>query len=230
MHKKISSAKIGIIFMISILALASISAGYALWFEDLTINGTVNTGTLEWKFKLPVTISDNSAPPPYYDPTNPNFKPDYNCDPNLGLYGPGDQPFIGLKNVAWGTATKIDDHTLQMTINEVYPGYYNHLDFWVQCTGTVPLVIDRFIVTDIDGNELVVIRDTGIFEFDISGDGINDMQIDWGHPFGEPASQLHTGDKRDVSFGFCFLQPLPEDATIILYLSLIGVQYNEWQP
>ena len=41
------TAKLGAIFMISIMALAGIGAGYAAWTDVITIKGTVNTGTVD---------------------------------------------------------------------------------------------------------------------------------------------------------------------------------------
>lgn len=50
-RKEDNIAKIGVIFLVSVMALAGASAGYALWSEDLTIDGTINTGTVdvEWQ-------------------------------------------------------------------------------------------------------------------------------------------------------------------------------------
>jgi len=39
------TAKIGALFLVALMALTGVSAGYAMWYDDLTINGTVNTGT-----------------------------------------------------------------------------------------------------------------------------------------------------------------------------------------
>jgi len=46
------AAKLGAIFLISIMALAGTSAGYALWSETLTIDGTITTGDVdvEWSY------------------------------------------------------------------------------------------------------------------------------------------------------------------------------------
>jgi len=54
------TAKIGVIFLISVMTLAGVSAGYSLWFEDLTIEGTINTGTfnVDWSIE---DIYDNEA-------------------------------------------------------------------------------------------------------------------------------------------------------------------------
>ena len=218
--------KLAAIFIVSVIGLAGASAGYALWYDELHLDIDVYTGSLSWIFEYPVTLADVFCPPDYY-PTN---FPDYLCDPNIGFYAPGSQPYIGDKNVGCGSAILVDDHHIQVTINNAYPGYYNHLDFWVECTGTIALVIDSLLIYDASGALIAVINSMGVTEFDITGDGYNDMQIKWGHPFGEPGAQLHPGDERDISFGFCFLQPLPQDATIVLYFSLLGIQYNEWVP
>jgi len=47
------TAKIGALFLVSVLALAGASAGYAMWSDELYIDGTVNTGTIgaEWSIK-----------------------------------------------------------------------------------------------------------------------------------------------------------------------------------
>lgn len=37
--------KLGLIFLISLIALAGASVGYALWFQDLTIKGEIHSGT-----------------------------------------------------------------------------------------------------------------------------------------------------------------------------------------
>lgn len=41
------SAKIGAIFLMSILALAGIGMGYAAWTDTITVEGTVNTGNVD---------------------------------------------------------------------------------------------------------------------------------------------------------------------------------------
>lgn len=44
------TAKIGAMFLVSIIALAGIGAGYAAWTDTIYIQGTVNTGSVEWHF------------------------------------------------------------------------------------------------------------------------------------------------------------------------------------
>jgi hypothetical protein len=46
------TAKLGALFLVSVIALAGASAGYALWYEDLYIKGEVNTGSLDVEWSL----------------------------------------------------------------------------------------------------------------------------------------------------------------------------------
>jgi hypothetical protein len=216
--------KVAVIFIVSLFALAGSSASYALWYDNLHLDVDAETGTLNWIFAYPITVSDTICPPPYY----PTDTPDYLCDPNIGLYDIY-SPYLGDKNIGCADATLIDDHHIQFNVNNAYPGYYNHIDFWIINTGTIPLVIDSVTIWDIYGNELITFCSIGVHEIDLNGDGLIDMHIYWGHPFGEPAAQVHEGERRDISFGFCFLQPLPQDENIVLDLGLLAVQYNEWE-
>jgi len=49
-RKNNSLSKIGVVFLVSIMALTAIGAGYSAWFDTITITGTVSTGSVEWKF------------------------------------------------------------------------------------------------------------------------------------------------------------------------------------
>jgi hypothetical protein len=48
--RDMKTAKLGAIFLISVLTLAGIGAGYAAWTDTIFIKGTVKTGSVGWKF------------------------------------------------------------------------------------------------------------------------------------------------------------------------------------
>ena len=227
--------KIAVVFIVSIFALSGVGAAYAMWSDTVTIHGTIETGTVEWAFEAPYTSTDPFDPAtwgylPGGVPGNPYFFRDYNCDPNNGFYGWGPTQYDSVnypepKNVGYGYLIEEDSHTLKMTIYDAYPGYFNHFDFWIHYFGSIPGKIDSLVIKNETGTVIETIRTLGTYEFDSSGDGISDMQIKWGHPFGD---QLHYCDERDVSFGLCFLQPLPQGSTITLYLEYVVVQWNEY--
>ena len=216
--------KIGLICLVLVLAMGMLGAAYASWSQTLTIKEDVYTGEFCMEFgpQTP-TVKDTRKPPPVYPVAEPGDA-DENATKNFTSVT------RTLKNVAWGTANyTAGDHPtgLIVTFNDVYPWYYNHIDFWVHYIGSIPGKIDSFVIRNETGIVIETIRALGIYEFDISGDGVPDMQIQWGHPFGD---QLHYCDERDISFGFCFLQPLPQDSVITLYLEYVVVQWNEYQP
>jgi hypothetical protein len=55
------STKLGTIFLVSIMALAGVTIGYAAWSETLTIDGDVTTGTFDVDFIAGPTHSDVTA-------------------------------------------------------------------------------------------------------------------------------------------------------------------------
>jgi len=42
-----NTAKLGVIFIVAAMALAGVSAGYAAWFDTITVHGTVSTGDVD---------------------------------------------------------------------------------------------------------------------------------------------------------------------------------------
>lgn len=58
---KMKTAKIGVLFLVALMGLTGVSAGYALWFDDLTINGTVNTGTFNVDWSVGTPYAENDA-------------------------------------------------------------------------------------------------------------------------------------------------------------------------
>ena len=44
---KMNTAKLGVIFIVTAMALAGVGAGYSAWFDTITVTGTVNTGDVD---------------------------------------------------------------------------------------------------------------------------------------------------------------------------------------
>lgn len=128
--------KLSVLALALVLALGGLGIGYASWTDMVVVEETVTTGTVCVEFQqLPLTISDDDAPPP----VSPTTTPDMTCDPltmaNVRYVNPP-------KNVAWGEAVWVDEDTLQVTLHDAYPCYYNHVDFWVHNCGTIPIIMD----------------------------------------------------------------------------------------
>ena len=46
-RNKMSTAKLGVMFIVAAMALAGVGAGYSAWFDTITVTGTVNTGDVD---------------------------------------------------------------------------------------------------------------------------------------------------------------------------------------
>ena len=227
--------KLAIIFVVSIFALTSVATGYAMWSQDLTIYGDVSTGTLDWCWVQPLKVEDTECPPPYY----PTDDPDGNCDPNFGFieggvgWGPlwyDPELYPEPKNVACGELEVIDCHTLAIVINYAYPGYWNGVQTHVFNYGTIPIKIQEAVLSwDPEGTDIIAIinedNEGYVIHIDLDGDDITDMELIWGDHFGD---QLHGDLNFEISWQFCFLQNLKQNAQYIFYVTLTGVQWNEY--
>ena len=221
--------KIAAIFIATIFALSGLGVAYAAWTDTITIYGDITTGVVEWEFWAAPSVLDTCAPPPYYPPV----EADWNCDPDYGFFDEFEQPtewYRTDKNVGWGYAEKIDPHTIKFELYNVYPGYYNHIDWWVHGLGTIPIKIESVTITDADNNQIGYLKEAPLspasyIYLDIDNDGYNDTQIKWGNHWG---TQLEFCNTADMSFGICFLQPLDQNQDITIYISIQAVQWNEY--
>ena len=125
------TGKIGAIFLISILALAGIGMGVASWTDTITIDGTVNTGTVQY------TIKEYSATWAYkVILTGEIVYEDHE------LVDPGN---IGLYPVANAVAREgaADEDDVVMTFNNVFPKVRLTADFIFHYDGSVPVKISE---------------------------------------------------------------------------------------
>ena len=168
------SAKLGALFLIAVMALAGVGAGYAMWFQELTIDVEINTGD----FKVGVRDDGTGDPGPHY-PVGALY-PQAGQDP--AIYGtvdmnhePGDN-YEG-KNVA-NTTSINGAWKFNKTIDgQVVPFYHNIYEFvynaypwyesWIMITfangGTIPAKIA-------DGHWNPMSDPMGLFPFLAVGD------------------------------------------------------------
>lgn len=214
--------KIGLICLVLVLAMGMLGAAYASWSQTLVITEEVNTGDFCMEFGiLSPTVSDDDPPPPVF----PTDYPDEN----------GATDFTSVwtteKNVAWGEAAYDagDNPTgLTVTFHDVYPWYYNHVDFWVHNCGTIPAHLDKILVLDAPGGTLLVeiTYDGQIVTLDLDGNGTDDFQMLWGDNIGD---QFDPCIQKNFSFGILVLQdddPTWQDNTFTFYIELVFNQFN----
>ena len=123
------TAKLGAIFLISVMALAGIGAGYAAWTDTITIDGTVNTGSVDinieylsgtWVWKYPEHgfgywhgWASTSNPPDVI---------------------PADASFVASASADF---TEVDD-TILITTVDLFPCQFFMVDFLIHYEGSVP--------------------------------------------------------------------------------------------
>jgi len=199
--------KILLVTLSIILAMGALGVGYALWFEELYVDVTVNTGELDWEFW------NHEVPAGY--PTEPTYTyADHGFDPPAYIKD------VAQTNHVWVDRDgDLDWDTLELEIIDAYPGYYNHISTHVHCNGTVPLIIVGAWVTYGDSEAWLPAGDwVTIF------DGA--MRVSFGNNYGD---QLHFCDSRDISFDFKILQPAEQGHTYTFSIRYVAVQYNEYE-
>jgi len=107
------TAKIGAIFLVSVMALAGASAGYALWLDELHLDIDVYTGNigLEWSIE------------------------------GFGDSEPYEKDFSYIDGYLWGW-TEDANTGLWLTIYNGYPCIDYYVDFNIECTGSIPVHIE----------------------------------------------------------------------------------------
>jgi len=154
--------KIGLLALALVLALGALGVGYAAWTDTVTIEGTVNTGTVDivvenysgmWMWKLP------GYTPDYELTTDPNYKP----PPQLLNY---DKPFIvayscAAQTSAGATPAPVDD-SVTVTFNNLFPLMDGgriipwEADFECHYVGSIPVkvMLDPITITADSGMDL----------------------------------------------------------------------------
>lgn len=206
--------KLLLITGVLLISLLLIGFGYARWYETLSVSGTVNTGELDWEITQ-CFVQDTYAPPLQV--------PDLTCDPGFDNIRQLD------KNVGWGECQLVDsdgdgdNDTLELTLHNVYPCYFNEIAFYPRNNGTIPLIIDSVTI----GGE--VFREHGAEKsLDLDGDGVDDIEIRWNDNFG---LQLEPGENApEISFWVHVLQGAPEGESLTFTITIDAVQWNEYVP
>ena len=229
--------KIAALFIVSIFALSGTGIAFAAWFDTVTIEGTVDTGSLCWQFTS-ATIEDDNQPI-NFGGDYPTDTPDLTCHPGF-VYDEILGDFWKLdKNVAWGSIERKDldsdgyYETLELILNNVYPCNFNEVSFYIRNCGTIPLKFNNIVISDGTDESYYIDSDTAkprIFTLDLNDNGVDDFEIWWNDDdFGE---QLEPGDRlSEQSLWLHVLQDEDPDfqgGSFTFYISLVAVQWNEY--
>ena len=198
-------------------ALTLVAVANALWFQVLTLKTTAATGDLRGKWQR-VSCVDNEPPNPFP--------------------GPGDPFPIQNKDVGHSTRT-IGDEVSQIIVTNGYPGYAIDCEVEVRSTGTVPIHVERVLMTIDDPSTpqnpdfaKECLTTDGFCQTMLGGPDLYDLD-----PLTPPdpvyaeidgvllGCQLHTNDRATGSFIFGVRQPAKEKTTYVINLY---VQFNQW--
>jgi len=135
------TAKLGAIFLISVMALAGIGAGYSAWTDTITVTGTVNTGNVDINVEylsgtyIYKTIDDHGLV--YWHGWN---------DDTHG------EPAVDNILVASATADFVagTDDAITVTANNLFPCQWFMVDFLIHYTGSVPGRINALTIDSAD--------------------------------------------------------------------------------
>jgi len=143
--RDIKKAKIGAIFLVSVMALAGASAGYALWFDYLHLDVSVETGYINAEWSV-VQVYDNEIEGKDYSSIEAILFDDFRFESPTGALP---------QTNGW----------MWIYIYNAYPCITYTVDFDLHCTGSIPIHLEditynwntmpdaaEVTFTDMDGN------------------------------------------------------------------------------
>jgi len=199
--------KLMVIPMLLVFALVLTGFAYAHWEKIITINGTVNTGELDWEFTFASCLDEIGN--------------DWNIADG---FAPA-TPWRVDKDVGSTSVEITDPHTVIVTLDNVYPSYFTTVSVYAHNTGTIPLIIDSVII---DGHVFRKTIPRAYVQLDLDGDGKYDIEIWWRNGLG---TQIHPcEDSDEMSFWIHILQDAPQGETLEFTIQIVAINWNEYVP
>jgi len=225
--------KLAAISLLIAIALSMFGFVYSAWTDYVTIDGTVNMGSLTLAFD-------------YYEPPECH---EYYLDHATGQLVSGEYEGKDVGSCdAWYADLIMDEHTekqgyktLIILVENAYPQYYVHTTFVLHNIGTVPIDIAKYEITgekmDKDGNLIYNLlwydpdEDyIGSLYEDVNGNGIVDdgdievinLKITNSLPY-----QIDPCNKNKAEIDMDFKQDAEECHTYLIHVTVVGVQWNK---
>jgi len=234
--------KIGLLVLALVLVLGTVGVAYSMWWDNITVTGTVNTGRVCWEF-CDQTWLDGIPPNGVYEWPGPipGFPTQASWIAVFGDYTTGNG-FVGGfsrldKNVSWGTCDILDDngnvapqgHTIRATLHNVYPCNFNDFGFYVSNCGNIPIKVWRVKIFDNNGVLQATLYANGYVALDLNDDTCPDIEISYKDNFGvqiEPGASCQ--DSPEFSLWIHTLQCAPQGANLTFTITIEAVQWNEY--
>jgi hypothetical protein len=213
----------GVLFMAAVVGLAVIGAGYALWFQVLTLNASVTTGTLD------VEWSDEGTARIYSTTLGDTFVEEFL---DLEAQTPNPDFILGkVENLTCDQAISDDGHTMTVTDTGLYPyaGCLHVID--IHNSGTVPVHIDLDTVEvtnfdctpDPDCSEDDLTTELDGCELEMRPESTVPPTLD----LEENIVQLHPSNEIVCAIRVYANQSAPENATYTADVQVLACQWNE---
>lgn len=200
-----------------LIALLTSGVAYGLWSKNLTLNGTVNTGSVDASFSLEEV--DESGDFNDLCPSG-GYTIGQDCDLDGFL---DDHMEVEDKDVGSCTVEMLDAYTMEVTVDGAYPQYNCFVRYNVENTGSIPLKLfgpDYF------------------YEDVYMGRAINTTELHaniWPNNCFEDGIQIHTGDAVFCNLHISVYQAAEMDTEYSFLVKFFARQWNEdvlppWRP
>jgi predicted ribosomally synthesized peptide with SipW-like signal peptide len=161
--------KVGLICLALVVTLGGLGIGYAAWTDEVTIDGTVNTGSLDievvnqsntWVWKDTATDAMIRMHQYEYDPMN-SYPPNADCI--LIAYADADCPA--------GTPPTLDD-IVEVRFDNLFPDVDFVADFLLHYSGSVPakVMVANITGTDTDGDAFDIGAEVEVYYYEATWD------------------------------------------------------------
>jgi len=205
---RIDVRKLVPLFLIPVIVLAMTGVAYAMWYETLKVNVTVNTGEVDVEWSS-------------WSCTDTGTDPGYDKD-------------VGSCSVIAGDYDEEGDVIkLNITLSNTYPCYNVTIYGKVDNIGTIPVEPYRFFLDNnhngvYDEGDTAITTDT-MYTPDLDGDGKNDVEF-MVYLYDDHAcdgTQIDPNDYDTYGIVIHVLQDASENATYTLHLAFVFAQWNE---
>jgi hypothetical protein len=238
----------GGLVMMLVLALAAVGIGIALWSKVLTINGIVQTGSVNAQFLTVFTDDDDEVNNPDLDAGDTGDCPIHasplpgptSCDPKeTGAEGPNDVILHRYdKDVARCDATAVPDgqdnetqpgsQLANVAIRNGYPSYHCTAWFLIENNGTIPIHLHSVSI----GGVAATLCQLGNTAYDLNADTQLDIEICLSglQPCTTadcPEPQVHPGETLPLDLDMHIMQTADQDTVYEFQASICFHQWNE---
>ncbi|MEX0682401.1 MAG: hypothetical protein WD904_09830 [Dehalococcoidia bacterium] len=236
--------------MLLVIVLGAIGFGYALWSKVLTIEGVVRTGSVNAEFIRVFTDDDDFVDDSNFDsqdtgdclisvgPDQSPFENDKDptdgvtsCDPSATGRDP--KPHYD-KDVARCDAIAVDEEQdgepqpgsqrARLAILNGYPSYHCTAWFGIVNNGTIPVLLHHILI---DGAAVVPCGTGASTPYDLSGDGLPDIEICLSGVPTDGERQIDPRDEFVFDLDIHVMQTAPQGASLEFSAQACLHQWNE---